>query len=506
MANVYVRSGASGSGTGADWANAYTTLSAALAAKAAGDNFWVSEDHNESLASGGMTCTCPGTRSNPCTIIAVNHSGSVPPASADVQTTPIATIATVDGSISIRGSFLSSGIAWIAGTSTSSARNLNIADNTTSPEQKFKDSSFKLASTGASNLNMGTSGGGSKTVDWDNVTYQVGNTGSTIAWGGAVAFRWRNTPSAIVGATLPTTLLDGSTLGAPVLIEGVDLSALGSGKTLVSALATNVDVYLKDDKYGSSVAVAATPTVHGANVYSLRSDTTGNYRNEKYNYQGTQLTETTIVRTGGATDGATAVSWNLSTTANCKWIFPFEAMVCSENNTVTASNVTVTMYGVYNAAALPNNDDIWFDAEYLGSSASPVGSFASGSKANFCASGSAQTADTSAWDSLVSARQNSHAYSSGQVYKSANNAGRIFFCTGAGTSASSEPAGVASAVDGGLVNDGSATFRAGMRWKQSITLSSPQPGQAGVLYCYPKVGKASIPSGSVYFDPHPVLS
>ena len=44
------RSVAAGAGTGADWANAYTTLSAAFTAKAAGDVFFVSEDHAETGA------------------------------------------------------------------------------------------------------------------------------------------------------------------------------------------------------------------------------------------------------------------------------------------------------------------------------------------------------------------------------------------------------------------------------------------------------------------------
>jgi hypothetical protein len=65
MASVYVRSGAAGAGTGADWANAYTTLAAAFTAKAAGDVFYVSDDHAETQAS-AMTLVSPGTAANPC--------------------------------------------------------------------------------------------------------------------------------------------------------------------------------------------------------------------------------------------------------------------------------------------------------------------------------------------------------------------------------------------------------------------------------------------------------
>ena len=71
MPHVYVDSNAGGSGTGADWANAYTTIGAALTAKAAGDNFWVAHNHAET-AAGAKTLTSPGTSAAPCTIICVD--------------------------------------------------------------------------------------------------------------------------------------------------------------------------------------------------------------------------------------------------------------------------------------------------------------------------------------------------------------------------------------------------------------------------------------------------
>src|SRR5690349_22531992 len=87
MANVYVYSGAGGAGTGADWANAYTTLGAATAAKAAGDVFWIADDHAETAAA-AKTITFPGTAGNPnFAYCALRTGGSVPPVSADLRTT-----------------------------------------------------------------------------------------------------------------------------------------------------------------------------------------------------------------------------------------------------------------------------------------------------------------------------------------------------------------------------------------------------------------------------------
>lgn len=60
----------------------------------------------------------------------------------------------------------------------------------------------------------------------------------------------------------------------------------------------------------------------------------------------------------------------------------------------------------------------------------------------------------------LSARPNSTAVSLGFGYGVASNPGLDFICTTAGTTASSEPAGYATAVNGGTVTDGTAVFTA----------------------------------------------
>src|SRR5262245_7581706 len=111
MASYYVRSGASGANNGTSWTNAYTVLGTAMSGKAAGDTFYVSEDHAESVGSSQTYAL--GSVANPCRILCVNHSGSVPPVSADLRTT--ATI-TVTGSfnINLNGIYLVHGITFIA--------------------------------------------------------------------------------------------------------------------------------------------------------------------------------------------------------------------------------------------------------------------------------------------------------------------------------------------------------------------------------------------------------
>jgi hypothetical protein len=87
MADWYVYSGAAGTGTGANWANAKTTLSAAATAAADGDTAYVAHDHAETGAS-NMTIAPVGVLKCYC----VNRAGSVPPVAADLRTTATVTV------------------------------------------------------------------------------------------------------------------------------------------------------------------------------------------------------------------------------------------------------------------------------------------------------------------------------------------------------------------------------------------------------------------------------
>jgi hypothetical protein len=221
---------------------------------------------------------------------------------------------------------------------------------------------------------------------------------------------------------------------------------------------------------------------------------------------GTLSEEATIIRTGGASDGTTGISWNLTTTANAIWANALESFPIVIWNATTGGNVIVTLHGIWNAAALPNNDDVWVDVEYLGDSTpTPLGKYLLGSKSNILASNGGQAADSvSAWDSLATARAQNHAYSIGDVISASSNAGRIFFCTVPGTSANTTlPGGYASVVDGGTITDGGATFRAGMRFTLTVTLTSPTPQLAGYLQAIVRAAKAT---STFYVDPLIVLS
>lgn len=395
MANWFVDSvqGAGGLGDGTSWANAYLTLAAALSAKAAGDTFWVGDDHAETQAA-AMTLTSPGTVSNPCFVYCVDHT-KASPGSGDLKTT--ATITTTGNfALTTAGSAYFYGITFNAGSGANNAKLL--AGQTTGCRQVYDTCSLrKLGTTGISGAI--TLGGSQAAITLINTTVQFGSTSDTIAppIGGGV-LKWKATPAAIAGSVFPVTLIAGSSPNY-VYLEGVDLSALGAGVTIIGGNSA-FPAYLKDCLYGSAVTVAGTPaaTVTGSEFYNIRSDSSGtNYRCEKYAYTGTETTETTITRVGGASDGTTAQSRKLVSTANSKWVLPFEALPIALWVDDTNPH-TVTLEGTWNSASVPNTDDIWLEAEYLGSAASPLGSFATQTKANNLATGVALPSSTATWN------------------------------------------------------------------------------------------------------------
>jgi hypothetical protein len=142
------------------------------------------------------------------------------------------------------------------------------------------------------------------------------------------------------------------------------------------------------------------------------------------------------------------------------------------------------------------NAQLWIEVNYFGTAASTLQSMATSGLANVLAASSNVTTSSTSWGAGATARANTTAKALGDIMSVSSNAGRIFFCTTAGTTSGSLPAGYASCVDGGSVTDGAAVFRAGMR--MTVTSPSLTPQVAGLLRAVPKIG---VVSTTVYIDP-----
>jgi hypothetical protein len=463
----------------------------------AGDTVYIGDDHAEST-SGSQTIASVGTWASPVYAYCMDHTKATP-AAADLKTTATVNVSSSFNSITFTGALAVYGVSFSGPASFGSLFLNGIA-------LRFDSCSLTASISSGQSIQIGNSASSSGyRTDLRDVTMTFGS-GLGLA-GGKIT--WKNTTAAAIAGTAPTTFIE-TTSGSSILtMEGLDLSPL-SGKTLMGpsgSTGSTAQVTAVNCKLPASLTVFGTPNSSGSAVQTVDlvncDSGTAVYRHERWAYEGSHIVETTVIRTGGASDGTTGISWKIVTTSLSKWVFPFDCMPIAIWNSTIGANVTATVCGIINAAAVPNNDDLWMEASYLGSSATPIATIATMGKANNLAAGSALTADTSAWDSIATARANSHAYSVGDIIKLASNPGRLFFCTSAGTSASSEPGGYASAVDGGSVTDSGAVFRAGCRFKLALTFSAPQPQLAGDIRVQVRAAKAST---TWYLDPLIVLS
>lgn len=406
MTAYFVNSTAGGANTGADWTNAFVLISSASTAAVAGDTVWVGDNHAETTA-GSLTLSWAGGSGNPVYVYCVDHT-KASPGTGDLKTT--GSIATTGGSVlNIRGTAYFYGLIFKAGNNASDAAITLLDQSAGTKMQIFDNCSLQCGST-SNSTNSGTVFGTSNDQGGNII---LNNT--TMSWGAAgqrllfrnVNFLWKNTASALP-ATVLTTLIDGTGNGTGssgvIVFDGVDLSALSAGHGIIadgnSSQESLLNLSLVNCKIDNSVT-RVSPSIRTPDTSRLDligcSGSAGGYNNERYRYEGTLLTETTDVRSSGASDGSQAVSWKVSTTSNTTNAFPFECFPISIWNLTTGSSVTATIELMNDGTTL-TNADINFTAEYLGSGSSPLASFVSSAPANFLASPTNITTSSATWN------------------------------------------------------------------------------------------------------------
>lgn len=398
MAVRYVSSNPAGSNTSPynSLATAATTWSTAITGSSAGDVFAFSNLHSESDAA-ATTFTMVGTVASPNQGYSFDNTQTTFSATNLLSGAKCST--TSNNAININGSGYLNGITFVAGASTGSAPITLFSAST--GWQKYEACSFQMGSTGAGTIFIVNTSGAGAVVEWYNTTVSFSATGQTIKLSGSILnFKWQNTASALIGAAVPTTLFSAGSLGSAFL-EGVDLSAAGSGKTLVGSVGSGNGIWsIKDCKINASVTIAATPSVPGPRVYFTRSDSSASVnRFDVYDYAATETRETSITRIGTLGD-FTGSAWSkkIVTTSNAQVVLPYDAEVSMPINALIGSTRNVTVYGTINSASLPNNNDIWIEVVYPVDSGDTLGGFVNSGPANPQSAGSSVTSDTSTWN------------------------------------------------------------------------------------------------------------
>lgn len=408
MANIYVRS-TDGVNTddGSTWALAKLDLAGAAAIDAAGDTISVSQSHAESTAT-SIVIALAGTATSPTKIICCDDSADPPTA----VSTAASVTTTGNASITITGAAYVYGLPFSCGSS-GQAPTINLNSAVSLP-QRYEECQFKLASVHTSQrINVGLSANANGSAqNWINCDVKFAQAGQTII-PHCVKWHWRG-GSLLAGGTSPTSLLALTTtsLGrsSDVLIDGVDFSAAAAGINLVGTMDAGSHIIFRNITLPASWSGALLLTAVPGNRVELHNGDSAdtNYRLWIADYAGSIKSETTLVKTGGASDGVVPFSLKMTTSANASYpTVPLESCELPALwNDVVGSPVTVTVDVLHDSATNLTDADIWLEVQYLGTSGFPLSSFITDAKADVLATAADQTASTATWTTTGMANPN----------------------------------------------------------------------------------------------------
>ena len=390
MANIYVRStDGSDADNGSTWALAKATLAGAAAIDAAGDNIYLSQSHAES--GGTVTAVFAGTMANPVKIIAGNDAAEPPTAVSSASLIS-------SSSITLSGSY------YLYGLTLQSATSILPANQSASNSVTLDHCSL---------ITTGTTGGGFFSIgSANNITQKAVLLDCTYKFGGASNIGCATAGvveikggSFISGTSTPSAGIFGGAAdrsGARLTIDGLDMTNLASTVSIFRTFVSPGLFQIRNSKLPASWSGSlcnATPLATGQRFEMHNCDSGDtNYRLWVQEYSGSIKTETTLVRTGGASDGTTGYSLVMATTANANAsVAPLVSPEVSIWNDTTGGSKTVTVEILHDSATNLTDGEIWLEAQYLGTSGVPLGSFISDAKADILATAADQATSSETW-------------------------------------------------------------------------------------------------------------
>lgn len=370
---------------------------------AAGDTIYVDDDHAETQAA-AVTIACVGTTTSPCRIICITSTFSNPPVSGDMTTSAVGANIANSGAnnLAISGDFYMYGLYIKGSTSTSACRiDLNTANS--QHQQIYDNCTFELSNNSSSYFLLGPASAGNLTT-FLGCTFTFNNASNDFNARSAKVRFYGGT----LGGTVPTGLWGdgnaGDGAGSEIIMEGFDLNSAGTWTSKFLLNASNLEAGARPwnlkfirCKTATTLGGVCTGTFLGPNLrcefISCDDTTNRTYREEYYDRSGTLTTETTVVRTGGASDGTTTKSWKIVSTSNCTYINPFLCPDIYQWVSSTGSkNIDIQIAN--NSSVAATDADIGFEVEYMGSSTVPQATVGT-TKPKILATGTSWT-DTSA--------------------------------------------------------------------------------------------------------------
>jgi hypothetical protein len=372
------------------------TLAAALTAAGNDGLVYVAHDHAESTAA-AITLVSAGTAATPCRVLCVDDAAEPP--------TALATTATVkttgNSTITFSGFAYYYGISFESGDAATGTATMILGSGVYSMGLVFDTCTLEVGTTGTASY-IAFQGSRDMGVWWINTNIRFSGVAQRITpkgrlhwWGGTL----------VTTTAIPTQLFStiGSNMGY-VDVRGVDLS--GETGALVLAAATDGGGSLTYNfancrLHASTTALTATAIANqGGEFIRIHNCDSGdtNYKIDQRNYQGSTVVETTIIRTGGASNGTTGFSWKMvSLAAGPQFYWPLESPPIVVWNEATGSALTATVEVVHDSATNIQDDEIWAEVEYLGTSGYATSSFARDRMTNIMSTAADQTDSSVEW-------------------------------------------------------------------------------------------------------------
>jgi hypothetical protein len=387
VANIYVRSTDGNNGDdGSTWALAKATIAGAAAIDAAGDIIWISQAHSESTAA-SVSPNLAGSVSNNTRVLCGNDASEPPTA---LSTSGVIAVTGAFSSISFASGYpFVYGLTLRAGTGSENGAQLAIGQS--SVRVTLESCRLELRSTGTSGqINLTNCLVKNAVFRFDAASNVLNLNAKSHVYGG-------NFDAA---TTSPTALVGAGSTGFPI-VEGLDLSNLSTSFNFCDGGTSTCVVHFKKCKLPSGWSGALFTSVTSASirigVYNCDDGDT-NYNVLVGDIAGTLSAETTLIRTGGANDGATGISWKVVTTANPAFrsvVFTTDEIVLWNESTGVSKTVTVEI--LHDSATNLKDDEIWLEVQYLGTSGAPLGSFVDDVKADVLATAADQTTSSATW-------------------------------------------------------------------------------------------------------------
>lgn len=405
MANIYVRSGAAGAANGTSWANAYTTLAAALAATpTTADTIWVADDHSESTAATVTLTllTVPGLK-----IISANTHTTEPP--TGVSTTAVVAISG-NNTLNINGTGYIYGIQFQGSTSNNGAADVSVQTGALVAGALVLEScGLNVRSTNSGALiQLGSTINNSTSVPTRNTlincTLKFGATSQHLALGSGL---WDIRGLALDGAgSAPTTLAKPvSTVNTHGIYTFRDSDLTGLAWTNLTDQSINLPFVIEFHRCklpGGVTIVTGTHAGAGGMIvrgYSCDSADTHN-RFFDYSFQGSIVQQTSArIRTGGATQGdGVGHSWLMTGNGNATIAFPLGSPQLTAFNTSVGSPVTATVEILRDNATNLKDGEVWLEVDYYGTSGFPLGAFVSDRVSPIFGTPADQASSSVTWD------------------------------------------------------------------------------------------------------------